>query len=76
MPTPTPTSLPATSGGAPQARVVLTPPPAALEGPVDARPTLERPAEATSPPALLGLAALALVALGVAGSVMAGRKRP
>jgi hypothetical protein len=74
-PTPTPTPLPATSGGAPQARVLLTPLPAALEGPVDARPPLERGEEASSTPPLLVLAAVALVALGVAGSVVAGRKR-
>jgi hypothetical protein len=42
---------------------------------VDARPPLERPDEASSTPPLLVLAAVTLVALGVAGSVVAGRKR-
>jgi len=55
---------------------MLTPPPAVLEGPVSAGPPLERPDEARGMPPLLVVGAVALVLLGIAGSVAAGRRRP
>ena len=76
QPTPTPTPFPAAPGGAPsQARVILTPVAPVLEGPVDAKPPLQRPAEQSGPLLLLIAGAVALVVLGIAGSILSGRRR-
>jgi hypothetical protein len=56
--------------------VFLTAPPAVVEGPIDARPPLERPDDTQAPPRLLVAGAVALVVLGIAGSIIVGRKRP
>jgi hypothetical protein len=72
---PSPAVVPSAPGGAPRAQARLTAPPAAVEGPIDARPPLERPDNAPAPPRLLVAGAVALVVLGIAGSIIVGRKR-
>jgi len=54
-----------------QARVVATP---VLEGPVDGAPPITRPEESSGPPAMLIAGAVALLVLGVGGSLLAGRR--
>lgn len=71
-PEPTPSPFPA-SPGTPiaQARVIATP---VLEGPIDDAPPITRPQESGGPPTMLIAGAVALLVLGVGGSILAGRR--
>jgi hypothetical protein len=56
----------------PQARVIATP---VLEGPVDEQPPIERPSDDDGLPLTLIGGAVALLVIGVGGSLLIGRMR-
>jgi hypothetical protein len=71
-PDPTPSPFPASPGTqVPFARVLATP---VLEGPVDSAAPVERPGTDSGPPVLLIAGAVALLVLGVVGSLMSRRR--
>jgi hypothetical protein len=71
-PEPTPSPFPASPGTqVPLARVIATP---VLEGPVDGVPPLERPQAESGPPIMLIAGAVALLVLGVGGSLITRRR--